>query len=209
MYPEANTMPAAGDPPAGLPEVCPSTEAASPHEPGTEWFALRTMYCNDMNVGRYLEQQGIQVFIPLHYVNVTRGSIRRRELEPIVRNLVFARTTRARIDRIKETLEGKWPIRLFMDRTTRQPIHIPPRQMDNFIRVAGQYNEDLVYVDEQTARCKVGDVVRIKCGAFAGTQGKLIRVKGHKRVLVAIEGFVYVTTTYIPKEFIEIVKPEQ
>lgn len=54
----------------------------------TGWFAVRTMYRNDLNVGRYLEAQGAEVFIPMHYVDVKRGGAVRQVLEPVVRNIV-------------------------------------------------------------------------------------------------------------------------
>ena len=88
----------------------------------TGWFAVRTMYRNDLNVGRYLEAQGAEVFIPMHYVDVKRGGAVRQVLEPVVRNIVFTRTCRSLLDRVKKELESKWAIRLFMNRETHEPI---------------------------------------------------------------------------------------
>lgn len=104
----------------------------------TGWFAVRTMYRNDLNVGRYLEAQGAEVFIPMHYVDVKRGGAVRQVLEPVVRNIVFTRTCRSLLDRVKKELESKWAIRLFMNRETHEPILIPEEQMRSFIAVAGE-----------------------------------------------------------------------
>ena len=50
---------------------------------------------------------------------------------------------------------------------------------------------------------KKGDKVRVIKGDFAGIEGELIRVKGHKRVVVRLEGVVSLATAYIPGSFLE------
>ena len=51
-----------------------------------------------------------------------------------------------------------------------------------------------------------GDKVCIIKGSFAGIEGELIRIKGHKRVVVLLEGVAAVATTYIPASFLERVE---
>ena len=167
------------------------------------WFAVRTMYRNDMSVGHYLEARGAEVFIPMHYVDVKRGGVVKRELEPVVRNIVFVRTCRSLLDRAKEELESKWAIRLFMNRETREPIIIPEEQMRSFIAVAGTYDDQLLFLGIEEVDYKVGDRVRIIAGPFRGAQGRLLRVKGHKRLVVEVESVMAVATTYMPPQMVE------
>lgn len=167
------------------------------------WFAVRTMYRNDMNVGHYLEARGAEVFIPMHYVDVKRGGVVKRELEPVVRNIVFVRTCLSLLDRAKEELESKWAIRLFMNRETREPIIIPEEQMRSFIAVAGTYDDQLLFLGIEEVDYKVGDRVRIIAGPFRGAQGRLLRVKGHKRLVVEVESVMAVATTYMPPQMVE------
>ncbi|GHT46508.1 hypothetical protein FACS189440_04690 [Bacteroidia bacterium] len=58
------------------------------------------------------------------------------------------------------------------------------------------------------ANLKKGDRVRVVKGSFTGIEGELIRIKGHKRVVVRLEGIFSLVTTYyrasIWKEFNEI-----
>lgn len=169
----------------------------------TCWFAVRTMYRNDLNVGRYLEARGAEVFIPMHYVDVKRGGVVKRMLEPVVRNIVFVRTCRSLLDRAKEELESKWAIRLFMNRETHEPIVIPEEQMRNFIAVAGTYDDQLLFLGIEEVDYKVGERVRIIAGPFRGACGRLLRVKGHKRVVVEVESIMAVATTYMPTQMIE------
>lgn len=167
------------------------------------WYAVRTMYCNDMNVGHYLKARGAEVFIPMHYVDIKRGGVMRKVLEPVVRNIVFVRTTRNLLDIAKEELEPKWAIRLFMNHATKEPIIIPEEQMRSFIAVAGTYDEQLLYLGSEELEYKVGDKVRIIAGPFQGAQGRLLRIKGHKRLVVEIENVMAVATTYIPAQMVE------
>jgi transcription antitermination factor NusG len=50
------------------------------------------------------------------------------------------------------------------------------------------------------------DRVRVTKGEFAGIEGELIRIKGHKRVVVRMEGLFSLATSYIPKEYLERIK---
>ena len=59
------------------------------------------------------------------------------------------------------------------------------------------------FIDVVTEQLKKGDKVRVIKGDFAGIEGELIRVKGHKRVVVRLEGVVSLATAYIPGSFLE------
>ncbi len=168
-----------------------------------KWYALRTMYRNDMNVARHFESLGAEVFLPMHYVDVVRGNAIRRVLEPVVRNIVFVRCARQLIDHQKELLESRWAIRLFMDVATHEAIVIPEEQMRRFIAVAGTYDEQLLYLGAGEVALKEGDMVRVVGGPFVGAEGRLLRVRGHKRVVEEIEGVMAVATAYIPMQMVE------
>jgi transcription antitermination factor NusG len=45
--------------------------------------------------------------------------------------------------------------------------------------------------------------VRVIKGEFAGIEGELVRIQGHKRVVVRLEGLFSLVTTYIPSNFLE------
>jgi transcription antitermination factor NusG len=55
----------------------------------------------------------------------------------------------------------------------------------------------------ENANLKRGDRVRVIKGDFAGIEGELIRIKGHKRVVVRLEGLFSLATTYIPGAYLE------
>ena len=63
------------------------------------------------------------------------------------------------------------------------------------------FSEEAVHVSNENLRR--GDRVRVIKGDFAGIEGELVRIKGHKRVVVRLEGLFSLATTYIPGSFLE------
>lgn len=126
-----------------------------------------------------------------------------RKLVPAVHNLVFIRSSRERIDRIKDEMGMTLPIRYIMDRESRQPIVVPTSQMRSFMAVAGSYDQQLVYLEPSAVAFRKGQRVRVTGGIFAGVEGEFIRVKNDRRVMVSIQGVMAVATTYIHPSLIE------
>jgi transcription antitermination factor NusG len=48
-----------------------------------------------------------------------------------------------------------------------------------------------------------GDKVRVTGGPFKGAEGYIKRIRGNRRLVVALEGIIAVATTYIPGRFLE------
>ena len=69
--------------------------------------------------------------------------------------------------------------------------------MEDFILVAGSLDEQLVYLKPDEINLSKGDRVKIIEGPFKGVEGTFIRIKGDRRVVVAIEGLMAVATTFI------------
>jgi transcription antitermination factor NusG len=55
----------------------------------------------------------------------------------------------------------------------------------------------------ENSNLRRGDRVRVIKGEFTGVEGELVRVKGHKRVVIRMEGLFSVVTAYIPGNFLE------
>lgn len=167
------------------------------------WYVLRITYSRELALKTYLDSEQIENFLPLHYEYVCRGERKLRKLVPVVHNLIFIRSTRKQLDELKERLNLRFPLRYIMDRETRLPITIPEKQMKNFIAVSGNYSEQVIYLDPTTISFKKGDRVRITGGVFCGVEGEFVRIKGDRRVVVAIEGLMAVATTFIHPSLIE------
>ncbi len=188
----------------GVPKEYPV--ANRPDDNEIRWYALRVTYSRELVLKDYLDTEKIENFIPMRYDYVVRKERKVRKLVPAIHNLVFVRATRVRIDEIKNAQAFTLPIRYLMDRETRRPITIPERQMKSFIAVAGNYDEQIVYLDAATVALKKGDHVRITGGVFAGVEGEFVRVKGDRRVVVAIQGVMAVATAFIHPSLIEVIE---
>lgn len=93
----------------------------------------------------------------------------------------FVRSTRERMDEIKNEPGMNIPIRYIMDRETRQPIVIPDSQMRSFIAVSGTYDQAVLYLEPTELNLSQGTRVRITGGIFEGVEGVFVRVRHDRR----------------------------
>lgn len=170
------------------------------------WFAIRVTYSRELQFKEYLDNNSISNFIPMHYAMVTQKGKSVRKLVPIIHNLIFVNTDRTTLDHIKQFYSAKFPIRYIMDKNKNKPIVIPDKQMQDFIAVCGQYEEQIVYLDPMEVSIKKGDRVRVTGGIWEGIEGKYVRIAKDRRVVVSIEGVMAVGTAFIHPSLIEVVK---
>ena len=154
-----------------------------------------------MKVKRDLDSKHIENFIPMKHRIVFRGERRIKELVPAIHNLIFINICKAELKEYKSTTT--LPIRYIMNRETHEPIVIPDAQMRNFITVADNYDEQLLYLDPNITNFKKGDKVRITGGVFDGAEGYFMRIKGDRRVVVCINGIAAVATAFIHPSLVE------
>ena len=109
------------------------------------WFAIRVTYHRELRVKEDLESRGITCFVPMQYRREERHGVMVKRLVPSVHNLIFIHITPTGMAEYKKSTD--LPIRYIMDRETRKPITVPTREMDNFIKVAGTYEEKLIYLN--------------------------------------------------------------
>ena len=86
------------------------------------WYAVRVTYSRELSLKDYLDKEGIENFIPMHYEYIVRNERRVRKLVPAIHNLVFIRSTRACIDEIKNNFSLNIPIR-YITKVSQVKIH--------------------------------------------------------------------------------------
>ncbi len=165
------------------------------------WFAIRVTYNRELRVKEDLDARGITNFVPMQYRREERNGVMVKRLVPSVHNLIFIHITPSDMKEYKMTTD--LPIRYIMDRETRKPITVPSREMENFIKVAGTYDEKLIFLNPDPGDFSKGERVRIIGGTFAGAEGVFVRVKGDRRVVINVEGLVAVATTFVHPSMIE------
>ena len=168
------------------------------------WYAIRVTYNRELKVKEDLDARGITNFVPMQYRREERNGVMVKHLVPSIHNLIFINLTPSEMKEYKETTA--LPIRYIMTpgaRGTRKPMTVPNHQMENFIKVAGTYEEKLIYLNPNPEDFTQGERVRIIGGQFAGAEGIFVRIKRDRRVLVSVPGLVAVATTYVHPSMIE------
>ena len=124
---------------------------------------------------------------------------RKRKVEkPVIPNLIFIHSDYNTC--LSLVNEYKLSMNYLLNLETRQLLVVPDKQMQDFMFLL-DFSEDAVQVLNENLR--QGDRVRVIKGEFAGIEGELIRIKGHKRVVVRLEGAFSLATTYIPGSYLE------
>lgn len=161
------------------------------------WYVANTCR-QEKKIKQRLDSMGIENFIPFQQIARKIHGVDKLIEVPVIPNLVFIHTTfKSCMSLIQEYA---FDMRYLRDRETGNFLIVPDKQMNDFMFLLDFSKEMVEVVNENM---KKGDKVRVIKGDFAGIEGELIRVKGHKRVVVRLEGVVSLATAYIPGSFLE------
>lgn len=184
------------------------SKASSPSEEQIAWFALSAPYRNEKRAKSYLESKGIETFLPMRYEIVkNRYGGKTKELVPAVSNLLFARTTKSMLQQVKAGVKYlQYKVKPEGNKNT--PIIVPEDQMEQFMTVCKNNNEQLLYFTSDEIDLKEGARVRVIGGEFDGLEGCFVKIKGkrNKRIVVHLPDLVSVALTEIEDGLIEVVK---
>ena len=167
------------------------------------WYAMYA-YKREMLAQQELKKAGIENFIPLCYTVKEQQGRKERVLAPAVSNLVFVRATQSALTEFKARHSYLQYITQ-REGNGRILLVVPGNQMQEFIRVASHYEEDLTYYKPEEICLTRGDRVRVHGGVFDGVEGILVKVKGKrsKRIVIQIPGIMAVAMAEIEPELIE------
>ncbi len=174
------------------------------------WFPMRVTYARELSVKAFLDGQGIENFIPMHYETADDSHPKHRVLKPVVRNLIFLHSTRAMITELKMTKREMAAVRYMMkplydekdNLIGHDVMTVPDKQMEDFIRVASVADDRIFYLDNLDFAGKPGQRVKVVDGDFAGVEGVIRRVKKNKCVVVQIAHVAAVAIAFIPSAFL-------
>lgn len=117
----------------------------------------------------------------------------------------FVRATAEKIDTIRKELEGRFSIRYLWDGITFSPARIEDKKMKDFITVAEEGRGSSIYLDSVSPALKECRMVRVTSGKFEGIEGRLVRVRKSKRVMIDLPWNIAVATEYIGPDNIEFI----
>jgi transcription antitermination factor NusG len=174
------------------------------------WYVLFAANGKAVKIKPCLEEASIEYFFPIYYKDKKiRGSERyERVALPLLGNLIFAKSSKNTLDPVLKDVKSKLSIAsdlYYRDFGDRSVIIIPENQMQNFIAVAGNDKEQVIYLSNDEVNLRKGVRVRITGGVFAGVEGVFMRIKGDKRLVVSIPNLFSVATAYIPSQFVQTI----
>jgi transcription antitermination factor NusG len=108
-----------------------------------------------------------------------------------------------------ETEGEKQMTHYFWDKAHGCVMTISDKEMDNFIRISRSNEEDIIYLSKVDEKLRSGAKVRVTGGPFAGVEGKIVRIRKSRRILVEIPGFLAVASAYVRPEFLELIETEE
>lgn len=169
---------------------------------GCSWYALRVSYSRELKIQSHLQAAGVRTFVPMIW---RRCPDKSKKLVPAVSNLCFVHWTRPEIEDYIRSFGEKSPVHFYWDRTTSSPLVVPDKAMEDFIKVSASMDEDLIYLTEITEKLREGQAVRVKEGPFKGVEGKIVRIRKSRRILVELPGMLAVATTFVDPSCLEII----
>lgn len=185
--------------------VCIMDITCSANRNNDLWFAMRVTYRREFKVKKILDDAGIENYLPVHETLRVKHHRKVKETVPVVRGLIFVRTSQPVLQEIKTGLPF---LQYIINKRTGDKIVVPDAQMSRFIAVTSTGNEKLLYFADNELNLTKGTRVRVTGGEFEGYEGIFLKVKGarDRRVVIEIEGVVAVALTTISPELIEVVR---
>ena len=190
------------------------------------WYALKVFFNKVFEIEAVLDGMGLATYIPVRKVQlkgedhlraarrlatpddtrcdnqyVKAGPVIYKRV-PVVSSLLFVRAPEESVKEVVQAVSGKG----FMYKMAGGDRYavIPDKQMAMFQLVCSSGDEGLeFFADDDITRYRQGDRVRVLEGPLKGAEGYIKRIRKDRRLLVAIEGFIAVATSFIPPQFLE------
>ena len=169
------------------------------------WYAIRVSYGRVVKFSTHLQSIGIECFAPMCKKTVKKAEKTETQIVPAVSNLCFVHASRAAIDDIFLSMGDNKIAHYIWDKSTRQPIFVADKQMQDFIQISSVMSDDVLYLNDITSRLREGQRVRVLEGPFKGVEGVVMRVKRSRRVVVDFAGLLAIATTYVQPQYLELI----
>lgn len=168
-----------------------------------KWHAIRVTYGRELKFQTRLNESGFETFIPMTIKTIERGGKTEKKIVPAISNLCFVNADQQVLYSFFKSIGEACPARFIWDKVSRDPITIPDKAMEDFMLVSRTMLEDIIYLDEINSKFHEGQMVKVIDGPFMGIEGKIIRIRKSRRIMVELPGMLAIATAFIPKEFIQ------
>lgn len=184
--------------PSALAGGCPPV--VSSHD--LQWFVMRVTYSRELKVQQLMQVAGVESFIPM----LRKTDDEEEHFVPAIHNLIFVHASRDFMDEFKRGAEEVCPLRYMMDKSTNKPMVVRDKEMEDFIRVTTYRKKDVLYLDNPSVAISRGVPVEVVSGQFKGVQGRLLRIRRDRKVVLQLAGVVAVAVDGIPMEWCRVIE---
>ena len=184
-------------------------------DPAKKWYVFRATCGRECKASDFLVEDGTYTYIAQKYVEKFFRGKRRRFLQTLIPNLVFAYTTEEKAKEYVTCTPALSYLSYYYNHFEEDadkknpPLTIPVKEMERYIKATCTKNQHMLFVDPSQVHYKSGDNVRVIDGPFIGVEGKVARISGQQRVVISLPKIGCISTAYIPTAFIQLIDTDQ
>ncbi len=172
-------------------------------EGSQHWYAFKVFYNKVLEIDRDMRDQKVKTYFPKVRVYDSGDCKQKMLVKPAISSLIFVQCSEEKVWDLQKTFYGR--VMLYSHKTDGNRIASPvnEEEMRVFMLVTSVEDDKLQYLDVESVNYKEGQRVRVLDGPYKDCVGYIKRIKGNRRLLVAVEGLALVATSYIPSVFLE------
>ena len=162
------------------------------------WYVAYTRVNQELLIKKKLDELGIENFLPREE-QVRDTPLGRKTIQVLlIHGMIFIRTDKT----TSFSLINEYSLNIvyLKDMEGRHSLIVPDKQMEDFMFLLDFSPDGIEILNKDLKR---GDRVRVIKGPLQGLTGELVRLRGHKRVVIRLEGVASIATSYIPGSFLE------
>ena len=171
------------------------------------WYVMRA-YKNEKKAEELLSgNHGLTYFIPKQKVIRTNERKKVITMEPVIRSLVFVYATQQQIVAFKRDIYNDLQFVIWKCDGGIRYLTVPTNQMNNFIQVCEQKEQEVVFYRPDQIQVEKGQRVRVHGGTFDKLEGIVVKVekKRSKQFLVLVPE-VLAASIKVDPEYLEIIE---
>jgi transcription antitermination factor NusG len=174
-----------------------------PEEGSQHWYAFKVFYNKVFEIDRDMRDQKVRTYFPKVRIYNSGEDKQKMSVKPAISSLIFVQCSEEKVWDLQKTFYGRVMLYTHKYEGTKKASPVDEDEMRVFMLVTSVEDDKLQYLDVESINYKEGQRVRVLDGPYKDCVGYIKRIKGNRRLLVAVEGLALVATSYIPSVFLE------
>lgn len=174
------------------------------------WYPMRIFHSSVKRQEELNELLANEAHVERTYIPLRLIGAEEKTYVPALVNYIFLRTSLKHLRKIKADKAKYNNLRYVMAIGLDEKLnpftkiaYVPEKQMEDFMRVIDNGNEQVVLLENLGFACRPGETVRITNGLFEGVEGILKSIKKHLCVVIPIKGVMAVAITNVPRKYLQ------